>query len=1608
MRTACLAVAFSIFVLAVVGCGGGGGGGGGGGAPPAPVADFTATQRSGFAPLTVTFTDASSGSITSYAWNFGAGASPATAYTQGPHSVTYNAAGIYTVSLTVTGPGGADTETKTDYITVAPPGGVMANFSATPTSGIAPLTVTFTDASAGNITSWEWDFGEGATPATADTQGPHSVTYSTKGLKTVSLTVTGPDGSDNRTKVDDINVLSPYSLTVASVYGIANPSVGTHPYKSVQKVVASVDSPVSDPVTPGVRYFCTGWTGSGSVPGYGNGTSVTFTVSRPSSITWNWAAKYTLTVTCSPVGAGTVARDPDVQWYDSGTVVTLTAAAAAGFAFNNWSGDSVTNPDNPSTPETVQIIIDGPKSVVANFTGTGTFCNLTISSPRDNPVPPAGTYSCVAGTQVTASVDDVFDPGTGTRYVCTGYKGEGTYNCVAGAQVTASVDGIYIVGTGTRYVCTGYAGTGDCPSGAGASTTFVIGSDSSVAWNWVTQYRLTITANPVGAGTVEQSPYTPWNDKWYDTGTVVTLTAAAAAGFAFNNWSGDLSGTANPQTLTMDGPKNVVANFTGAGTYTLTISSPYGNPDPPAGTYSCVAGTQVAASVDDFVDSGTGARYVCTGYTGTGSCLNGTDRFVIFLIGTNSSVTWTWMVRYKLIVTCKPIGAGTVTRSPDSQWYDSGTVVTLSAAAAAGFAFSNWSDGLSGSVNPKNITMDGPKTVVAVFTTGTSPVYYKFGVESSYGNPDPPAGSIQSGSGTSVTFTINRDSSITWLWRTEHRLVTAVLPGGAGRITRNPDFAWYVAGTTVELTAEHSLGFAFFNWSGSLTSSDNPATLTMDGFKSVTANFTGLGTFFTLTISSLHEHAEPPAGSYNLLPGTEVTVRVDSPVEEGGVRYICEGWSGGSGDIPPTGTGTSWTFTITQDSALTWEWTLSFLLTINILPAGAGTVSRNPNQMWFGPDTDVILTATPEAGFAFASWTGDLSGTTPSRGIVMNGPKVVNANFSVQSDRTWVQRGPSGGALTRPDARHSYAMAYDSSRGVVVLFGGNANYVYSNDTWEWDGAHWQLVDIPGSKPSARYGHSLAYDAGRGRVVLFGGYDGEYRLNDTWEYDGNSWVQVNVNPKPPARYYAAMTYDPARAQIVLFGGNQETAARTSDTWVFFYSGATPTWVNKTPSYSPSPRNASAMAFDRNRVAVVLHGGQVDATNPNAPWGNSSNDTWEWNGTNWMQVGNGPSISWHSMAFDSVRGRIVLFGGWQGGYSGTRKNETWERTGVNWVLKTPSPKPPERDMHCLAYDDARGVCVLFGGDGSTAMLNDTWVWNGESWRDPISNPLPTCGCTLTYDSARLVDVLFGGVDGTSGVVTNATWEWYDGSWSQPQSSTDPPPARENHSAAFDAAHQVTVIFGGQDSAPNLRNDTWTWDGSKWTQKSTSPTPPVRYFHAMAYDSSRNVVVMFGGYGAGYLGDTWEWDGTNWSQRASGGGPSPRYMHAMVYDSYRHRVVLYGGYNGTDLSDTWEWNGAAWSQIALLGPSARSEHAMAYDSSRRVVVLFGGSVGEPPEYLGDTWEYNGAIWYPIATGAAPSPRDLHAMCYDANRATTVLFGGFDGTDYRDDTWEYSRVLP
>ena len=163
------------------------------------AANFSGTPTSGCAPLNVTFTDASTGPVTSWSWTFGDGG---TSTAQNPTHQYVNA-GTYSVALTVSNGTCNNTMTKTNYITVITV--PVANFVGSPTSGYAPLTVNFTDQSTGGPTGWSWNFGDAGT---STLQNPSHI-YTTAGTYSVTLTASNACGSNQVVKTNYITVNTP-------------------------------------------------------------------------------------------------------------------------------------------------------------------------------------------------------------------------------------------------------------------------------------------------------------------------------------------------------------------------------------------------------------------------------------------------------------------------------------------------------------------------------------------------------------------------------------------------------------------------------------------------------------------------------------------------------------------------------------------------------------------------------------------------------------------------------------------------------------------------------------------------------------------------------------------------------------------------------------------------------------------------------------------------------------------------------------------------------------------------------------------------------------------------------------------------------------------------------------------------------------------------------------------------------------------------------------------------------------------------------------------------------------------------------------------------------
>ncbi len=343
------------------------------------------------------------------------------------------------------------------------------------------------------------------------------------------------------------------------------------------------------------------------------------------------------------------------------------------------------------------------------------------------------------------------------------------------------------------------------------------------------------------------------------------------------------------------------------------------------------------------------------------------------------------------------------------------------------------------------------------------------------------------------------------------------------------------------------------------------------------------------------------------------------------------------------------------------------------------------------------------AAAAYDSTRGETVMFGGSNTALAGGGQVLSDTWKLQATTT---SNPDWGQATSssaPSPRTFSQMDYDSIRAVSVLFGGSSNAGPGNlaDTWTWNGSGWNRM-APTTSPPALAAGMMAYDSARGVSVLFGGSSNAGASSATWEWDGTNWTLKTPATSPPPLVWGAMTYDSARGQVLLFGGDANGGVLLNQTWV--YDGTT--WTQLHPANSPTPRDGSALAFDPAHGRALLFGGH-DANGRLA-------DTWEWDGTNWTQIPTSYAPSprlWESMAFDSHTGRIVLFGGDHFlPFDLGESNDTWEWDGTQWTLDAPAAAPAVRSGQVMAYDANRDRVVVFGGwnaaTSPATIYGDTW--------------------------------------------------------------------------------------------------------------------------------------------------------------------------------------------------------------------------------------------------------------------------------------------------------------
>ena len=270
----------------------------------------------------------------------------------------------------------------------------------------------------------------------------------------------------------------------------------------------------------------------------------------------------------------------------------------------------------------------------------------------------------------------------------------------------------------------------------------------------------------------------------------------------------------------------------------------------------------------------------------------------------------------------------------------------------------------------------------------------------------------------------------------------------------------------------------------------------------------------------------------------------------------------------------------------------------------------------------------------------------------------------------------------------------------------------------------------------------------------------------------------------------------------------------------------------------------------------------------------------------------------MAYDARHGDFVLFGG---GTAKGASDETWTWNGSTWKLQSPAHRPDARWGAGMGYDPQLGVVVLYGGHVARTEEwisgDDTWTWDGADWsprgRSDVLKGRDGPRMTTASDTLLLV----GGHDGNM-TFYGDVWQWVGGSWT-PADTAPRPVGRGSPTVAWDPAHGSLLVFGGTAEDPNRGpgengkplDDAWLLRNGGWI-KVASPGQTALYSNAIWDPHARSVIVMLGLDCPNVSDAAWAWDGTQWS-RAPRPGITARWGAASAQAPDGH-ALLFGGSN------------------------------------------------------------------------------------------------------------------
>lgn len=294
---------------------------------------------------------------------------------------------------------------------------------------------------------------------------------------------------------------------------------------------------------------------------------------------------------------------------------------------------------------------------------------------------------------------------------------------------------------------------------------------------------------------------------------------------------------------------------------------------------------------------------------------------------------------------------------------------------------------------------------------------------------------------------------------------------------------------------------------------------------------------------------------------------------------------------------------------------------------------------------------------------------------------------------------PAASQQPWPAAVSNAGITWEGQSRRILLYGGMRDRGLHRDSvlWAWDGSRWQPAGD--GAPGARSGAQLAWDSAGSHVLLYGGQNAVAQFDDTWEWNGERWSRI-ASSGPGLRHMTAAAFDPVRRVWVLFGGySVRGESMLGDTWIW----AGRAW-RKIEGEGPPARAGHAMGFDQSTGRVVLMGGS-DAR------GHQFGDSWSWDGRGWTSLGQGPSLTPNSQLAGLPGGGLAGFGGWDGNRA-SGSLHVWSHN--RWTEAEPGNGPSARLETALAYDAVRGRLVLFGGsDANGQKLADLWEFDGSRW-------------------------------------------------------------------------------------------------------------------------------------------------------------------------------------------------------------------------------------------------------------------------------------------------------